>query len=496
MSQLIEKTGASLYSKLVLKFTECDAIFFLLVTLVYISFYYTPPIIGLFINVAVALYCYNSKYPLILLFLFLIVVTRMNGMLDFDKMPLLSMAGNSLSLLDMLALGMWIKVLKLHQIIRKSMFGSVFMMIYLVLFITVMINAVNSGIDKKLAINLFRSFSYYICYFYVLIAFKDISDFNFIFKVLFFSTILVLGNQLTTVIMSKTLNEVLFNKGPGVSSRIGTFSKYTGEYRTDFARGVVWDGVNPLLLLYSSLALIGLTLDKKMRNFLILSIAAITMITFIAATRAYVIINFLPFIPYTKNMQNVLNISKIVIITIVLLLSVFILIGGFGFAYFQDVLLRFSGLTKVVSSSTRGEVETAVARLNAAKSIIEIISKSPIVGYGFSRTTRALDDDLGFLNTLVIMGLLGLFVYLYLIIKFISTCRNLIRMITRNNPFRVAVNVFMFAMIGLSIGYATTLDFFSSGTQNLAFIAAFLGLAEIIFKEAMKYDATHAQENI
>jgi hypothetical protein len=227
---------------------------------------------------------------------------------------------------------------------------------------------------------------------------------------------------------------------------------------------------------------------------MLFSVVLVIMSGLIEATRAYIVFYFLPFLAYIKTIGHMIQISKILILTIILMLTVFILIGGFGFTYFHDIILRLSGITKVISVNTRGQVETAVGRIEAAKIMIGVIIDSPIIGYGFSKYTRALDDDLGFFNTMIIMGFVGLLVYLYLIIKFISLCLNMVRKITQSNPFKTSVNVFLYAMIGLFVGYLTTQDFFSSVAQNMAFIGIFLGMAEVIFREAMNFEKSLVKE--
>jgi hypothetical protein len=494
LNQSLELANQSLYSKLRSPISEREIIYVALLALIFISVYYIPPAIGLIINLMVAFYCYRSKYPLIIVFVFVMLTTRMNGMIDINKLPRISMAGNSVNLLDFLSFAMWIKVLNKSHIIMKSKFGTSFIMIYIVLILSAVINAVNSSVDPKFAINLIRDFSYYVCYFYFLISYKDISDFNFIIKALFIATFLVLANQIIMVVYNKPLGTLLFGFEDKTKYLTAKFTMYYGNYQSDKSRGISIDGVNPLMLLFSCLALLSICREKSMRNFMVLSVVLVIMSGLVEATRSYFVFYLLPFLAYIKNLRHIMQASKIVILTIVLMLIVFIMIGGFGFAYFHDIFLRLSGITKIINVNTRGQVETAVGRIEAAKVMMNVIVKSPIVGHGFSPFSRALDDDLGFLNTMIILGLAGLLIYVHLIIKFLNTCHSITRAITNNNPYKISVSVFMYAMIGLTLGYATTLDFFSSGTQNMTFIGIFLGMAEVIFKEAVKYEKLLVRE--
>jgi hypothetical protein len=490
LTQVLENTNQSIFSKLQLRITERDIILLVLVAITYISVYYVPPAIGLLMDLGITYYCFRSKHPLILLLLFVIVNSKMNGMLDINKLPRISLAGSSVSLLDFLTLSMWLKVLVNFKIIVKSTFGRTIFLVYLVLLSTALINALITNIDLKLAIRLIRFFSYYVCYFYVLLAFKDFKDFNFIIKVLFFISLVVIANQITLVLMDKGLDTILFGQRTDYSARSLAFTGYAGDYMSDKSRGDVGDATDPLLLFITCLALFGICKDKRMHTFMQFSIMMIIMIELILAARAYFIFILFPLLAYAKNVKNILHLSKTLVLLIILMLIIFIVIGGFGFTYFHDIFLRISGVYKFLNPTTRSQVETGVSRIEEAQGMITVILKSPIFGVGFSSDARELNSDLGFLNTMILMGFIGLFIYLMLFMRFISMCLNVLRRISNNNPLKTAVQVLLYSMISLLIGYATTQDFFISVPANIAFICIFLGLSEIIFSEALQYEHT------
>jgi hypothetical protein len=494
LNQVIENTSQSLFTKLKLQITERDVVLLVLIALTYASVYYVPSSIGLLIDLGITFYCLRSKHPLILLLMFVIVNSRMNGMLDINKLPRISLAGSSVSLLDFLTACMWLKVITNYKVIFKSSYGYIFFLMYVVLFATVMINALIYEIDLKMAIKMIRFFSYYICYFYILIAFRDFSDFNFIIKVLFFISLVVIANQISLVIWDRGLDSVLFGQRLDYNAKSLAFAGYTGAYMSDKSRGDVGDATDPLLLFISCLMLFGICRDKKMRNFMQISMVMIIMIEFIVAARAYFVFIFFPVLAYTKNLKNLIHVSKTIVILAVLMLVIFIVIGGFGFTYFHDIFLRLSGLIKFLNTNTRGDVETAVSRIDEANVMIGVILKSPIIGFGFSPQTKELNSDLGFLNTLILMGFVGLLIYLFIFIKFIATCLNINRFLSHNNPLKIAISVLLYSMISLILGYLTTQDFFVSVPQNIAFISIYLGLAEIVFKEAVKYEKNLIRE--
>jgi hypothetical protein len=487
LNQVLENAN-QIFSKLKLEITERDTIFLVLVALTYASVYYMPSSVGILIDLAIAYYCFRSKHPLILLLLFIIVNSRMNGMLDINKLPRISAAGNSISLLDFLMVSMWLKVIQKSWVIYRSTFGKLIFVVYLVLMASVMINGLISDIDLKLAIKFIRYFSYYVCYFYVFLAFRDFSDFNFVIKVLFFISCVVLLNQISVVMFDRGLDSLLFGQTSDYNSKNLAFAVSSGGYMSDKSRGDVGDAADPLLLFLLCLSLFGICKDKKMNNLMQLSIIMIIMIELILAARAYFIFILLPALAYARNIRNLVHMSKTVVILIILMLVIFIFIGGFGYAYFHDILLRLSGIYKFLNANTRAEVETGVNRINEAQNMISVIVKSPIIGFGFSSESKAQNTDLGFLNTMIIMGMIGVFVYLFLIIKFLQKCLSITRRISHSNPFRLSIRVFLFSMISLLIGYITTQDFFSSNPQNIAFMAMYLGLSELIFAEAIKYE--------
>jgi hypothetical protein len=496
LTQALENTNQSIFGKLQLLLTDRDIILLVLVALTYFSVYYVPSGIGLLIDLGIAYYCFRSKHPLILLLLFVIVNSKMNGMLDINKLPRISLAGSSVSLLDFLTMSMWLKVISNYQIIMKSTFGRTIILVYVVMLSTALINALITNIDLKMAIRLIRFFSYYVCYFYVLISFRDFRDFNFIIKVLFFISLVVIANQITLVILDRGLDAILFGQRTDYSSRGLAFTGYVGDYMSDKARGDVGDATDPLLLFIICLALFGICKDKKMHNFMQISVMMIIMIELILAARTYFIFILFPLLAYTKNIKNIVQMGKTVIIMVILMLIIFIVIGGFGFTYFHDIFLRISGVYKFLNPNTRSQVETGISRIEEAQVMINVIAKSPIFGVGLSSDARELNSDLGFFNTMILMGFIGLFIYLGLIIRFITMCLDVIRRLSHHNPLKIAVQVILYSMFSFLIGYATTQDLFISLPGNIAFIWIFLGLSEIILKEALKYERTLVPQNI
>ncbi|HPT71944.1 MAG TPA: hypothetical protein PLE74_06655 [Candidatus Cloacimonadota bacterium] len=409
-------------------------------------------------------------------------------MIDINQLPRISRGGNSISLIDLLDLAMWIKVLKHYKIILNSLFGKNLIMVFFVLVIAVAFNAIITGIDVKMAIYFIRAYSYYICYFYVLLFVKDSTDFTFILKITFFISCLVLANQISLVFSGKELNTILFGHEQVYQTEGAMFTRYTGDYLSDKSRGIMYDGQDPLLLLICSLTLFGLYRDRILRNMMITSIIFVIMSGLIEATRSYIVFISLPLIAFMRNVKNMFHMSRILLTTVILMLVVFIIIGGFGYAYFHDIFLRLSGLIKFINSNTRGDVETAIGRLNAAKIMIDVIVQSPLIGHGFSQEAQATDNDLGFLNTIILTGFIGLLVFIYIIFKYFSICLSILRRIAVHNPFRISIYVLLYAMVGIFIGYSTIQDFFSSSNQNIAFISIFLGFSEIIFFKALDYE--------
>ncbi len=158
----------------------------------------------------------------------------------------------------------------------------------------------------------------------------------------------------------------------------------------------------------------------------------------------------------------------------------------------RDFLVQSSwGRVSQVFDIARGDVssvDTASRRFYTQMPIIlNIIKQNPFIGYGLSNVTkRYYNNNLGFVNTILMFGFFGFFLFIYFFIKYFVMIQTATKRLTNNNPFRTPLKVMAIAWAGILIGYFSTWDFFAYYFQKTFFVSILIAITELFVREANK----------
>ena len=105
---------------------------------------------------------------------------------------------------------------------------------------------------------------------------------------------------------------------------------------------------------------------------------------------------------------------------------------------------------------------------------------SPLLGLGLSKTLNAYRSlDIGFFNTVLLLGIGGFMLFLYSLIRFISSIRRRFKALPRGHFNRDGLKVMFSVFCALMVGYATTLDFFFITSGPVIFMTTMIIFAEV-----------------
>ena len=304
--------------------------------------------------------------------------------------------------------------------------------------------------------------------------------FPFVFFV-FFTQIyaVVTGNELIN----------LFNSGfRGIE-----LNSVTGDIRTVMA--------GELILLFSLLSALIMLVNKesKLPKLYLVSVITVSFISvFLSATRLWFLIFSFIMAGYVfvskRKILSVLGISSILVLTT----SVLIYSGLVS----VDTLLyspwmRLQQVFKVATGNVY-MVDTARNRLvNQLPIIMEVIRQNPLIGYGFSDVTMNFyNNNLGFVNTILMFGVIGFSFFLLFFIKVFEMLISSIRKISINNAFRLPLKIIVLAWGGVLIGYFTTWDFFSMYFDKVFFVSILIVFTEFFVVQADKEEMLLQYQNI
>ncbi|RKX91749.1 MAG: hypothetical protein DRP84_11150 [Spirochaetes bacterium] len=130
-------------------------------------------------------------------------------------------------------------------------------------------------------------------------------------------------------------------------------------------------------------------------------------------------------------------------------------------------------------------VDTARSRFfDQLPIILEQIKQNPLTGYGVSEITMEYcNNNLGFVNTILMFGIFGLSLFIYFFIKYFSMISTSIKRFD-NNPFKNSLKIMAIVWVGILIGYFSTWDFFTYYFYKTFFISILIAITEFFIREA------------
>lgn len=215
--------------------------------------------------------------------------------------------------------------------------------------------------------------------------------------------------------------------------------------------------------------------------FIILPMTAFVL----SATRAYLMMPLLTlfgFMLYSK--KAVPDLIKLSLATLVFAVVFFSLDLISWETFMKGIWPRFEAFFTVIFGGGQEleEFDTVGSRLESdLPDLLEGISHSPILGAGFSGVFRRyINDDLGFLNSILVLGVVGFLFMLNFFFFFLKSANQWANKKYADQDNRVILKSVVMIFFGILIGYATTYDYFTvMHTYRIYFISLLLGSAEV-----------------
>jgi len=263
-----------------------------------------------------------------------------------------------------------------------------------------------------------------------------------------------------------------------------TLNTVTGELRP------VMGGVLLVYYCFISALLLLLAEDHRIpRIFLYLIVVTSFLTVFLSATRVWFIIFSIVFFGYVVVSKKKIS-STIGIISVLMLLA-----GGLmysGIVPHQLLVNSSWARMRQIFDVARGDFFAAQTAMNRIvvqlPVIINTIKQSPVVGFGFSIVTmKHYDDDFGFLNTILMFGIVGFSFFLFFFFRVISLLRVPLKRIRRDNPYRARLRMMSVVWVSILIGYLTTWDFFTMYFYKVFFMAIIIALSEYLVTRTSEF---------
>jgi hypothetical protein len=381
----------------------------------------------------------------------------------------------SITPVDLFTVIMFIKVIYLRRLFNFTLKKPFALLGYYFLF-SFFIGSVFFSTSLETVVWFLRP-AFYTVWFFIFIGFVKDGDniFNFL-KLIFPIVFFCFFAQIFSLVTAEPFIN-LFDPYAQIEVSKNTL---TGELR-------VFPGGPHLIILIFMGAIFMLKYKEKTMNRLYLSLLAVIsfLIVFISATR-YLFGMFLVILIFTniKMKRSLINMS------IILLISLLIISALVRFEVFSGEYVRFSAWGRVSQifnffGGKPEEIDTVVTRLEDLKEIAENIKGSPLVGYGFSDLTREYyNNNLGFVNTILMFGICGFLLFLFLIISYIKMMTNAIKNLSSDSKIRDSLPVLLVTFSAILLAYSLTMDFFSLFYPYMVmFMMIFFGISEIFIRE-------------
>lgn len=484
-TQKIKTDKTSFYKSVGVDFVQMTVYFLVAVFAVY----YGPAIFNyLYFLVLIGLFWISKKDYFWYGFYFILINTP--AYLFFEtsgaasnRLPLYSLIGGlSFSVYDLFIFAAIAKVIMKGT--AKPFFVNKpikYLLLYLVLVslpITFIIGAENSNSF----FNTFRPYFYYsilVTFYFLVDNIKDVYKFGYLLLpylvFTFFDQLYLLtqGKLFISLVNPETVRYIVTNTVTG-----GARAYFSGF----------------LLVLYAFIFGLQLRMNSKYEIFngltyLIIFLALASVL--LSATRSYLMIPLAIMIMflfyYRKGMSDFIKLALIIL----LLGIVFFSLGLIPFEFFlEGIWPRFEAFfVTIFGGGNLAEFDTVESRLATdLPHLLEGISHSPIIGTGFSGLFREYENnDLGFLNSILLFGAVGFVFFLYYLIFLFVNLTRWSKSRFNNRDTKTILNSLRMAFFGIMLGYATTYDFFTvREIDRIFFVSIILASSELAVYEIKK----------
>ncbi len=443
--------------------------------------YYAPSAFNYLYFLALPVLFWRSKHDYFW-FAFYFIITNTPAFLFFEssgeatkRLPLYSLTGGiSFSVLDIFVLFSIGKVIWLKKskaiVVNKSLR---FILIYLALISLPMTFVL--GMEGSSFFNNFRPYFYYtmlVTFYFLVDETEDVFKFGYLMVPYVFFTLfdqlflLTRGELLITIINPETVRAIVNN----------TVTNDARAYFSGF-----------LLVFYAFFFALQLRSNAKYEVFAGLAylvIGAALAAFLLSATRVYLMIPLTVLSMYVlwgrKGTTDLVKMSAFVVLFAIVFFSLDIL--SFDF-FLRSIWPRFEAFFMIIlGGGNLAEFDTVQNRVSEdLPSLMKGIAHSPIVGTGFSGVFRQyLNNDLGFLNTILIVGVVGFVFFLNFFVMLFRQLNQWVNDSWADTNARTILNNTRMVLVGVLLGYATTFDFFTvRQIDRIFFVSILLASAEV-----------------
>ncbi len=443
--------------------------------------YYAPALFNYLFFLVVLVFFWRSKHDYFW-FAFYFIIVNTPAFLFFEssggasrRLPLYSLTGGlSFSVLDLFVLVSLAKVVWLGKmkdfVVSKSLR---FILIYFAL-VSIPITFI-IGLQDSSFFNTFRPYFYYavlLTFYFLIDKTEDIFKFGYLMVPYVFFTLfdqlflLTSGKLLISIINPETIRAIVNN----------TVTNDARAYFSGF-----------LLVFYAFFFALQLRSNPKYELFngLAYAIIGIALATFLlSATRVYLMIPLAVMGMYVLLGRKGISDSVQLAMFVGLFAIVFFSLNIISFDFFlRSIWPRFEAFFAVIfGGGNLAEFDTVQNRIDEdLPSILEGIMHSPFVGTGFSGVFRSHENnDLGFVNTILIFGVVGFTLFINFFIVFFQQLNRWVNHPWADANARAILNTTRMVLVGVLLGYATTYDFFTvRQIERIYFVSILIGSAEI-----------------
>jgi len=330
------------------------------------------------------------------------------------------------------------------------------------------------GTEIKPFINSLRSFFFFGIIFSYLRLIRNNEDILKFGYLMFPYLALILVDQLYLVNMGSYMISI-FDK-----SMLGFYTKnsVTGEIRAEM-KGV-------LIVFYALIFGYQINGLKKYTLFpgfstLIFFMAFASFI--LSAARSWITIGIITLMGYLILSKNGLKLS-IQLFIVGSSLVVFILSSNYiEMDYLDGILKRYSVMEDIASSGNLRQGTFADRIDNDIPKVMKGVAYSPILGVGMSKYMKIYySNDVGFINTLLIYGIIGFPIFLIFLFRYIFHLNRLFR---KDDFSQLEKNIFLSLILafgGILAGYFFTWDFFSFFPEKVYFVSIVFATGDLVLE--------------
>jgi hypothetical protein len=337
------------------------------------------------------------------------------------------------------------------------------------------------GTELKPFVNTLRSFFFYGIIFSFL---RLIIDRNEVIKFGYLIvpyTILIIFSQLYVINMGNHFISLFDPSMLGFYVR----NSISGEIRA----------VTPGILLIFYTLIFGFQINNNKKAELFPGFSALLMFLPIAsfilsATRSWMTIGFITILGYILVTPTGLKFAvKFGVISFLLILA--LLSSNFiKVEFIENIYERYAVIGNLASSRSLSQADTFADRIvTDIPKVMKGIAYSPILGVGMSKYMKTYySNDVGFINTILIYGIIGFPIFLYFMFRYIF----LLNSLRKNKHYSKAdKGIFisiMLALIGMLTGYFFTWDFFSFYPEKVFFVSIIFATGDLVLESSSRFE--------